>query len=631
MILCSVLVAGLSVLSARLIQIQLVDRQQYAERARSAYHQVEVLPAMRGMIVDRHEQSLAKSIPVTTVYVDKNHLTDPKLASFGLAYQQARQDPNWEDLEPPARRRRIHSLRGEILALESGDVIVEKHLAYAVGILARPLGLRREELHDRIANHRGKWFPIVRDLPEDVAEKLREAVDTNLIQGIQFENSMKRWYSAPNHAVHVLGFTGEAEEVDEDGLKRNRVAGRFGVEAALDEFLAGRDGWREHRRDARGLVVPGSSDSLLPPRPGLNVQLTLDMGIQAIVEEEIDAACAEYDVERAAVIVMDPKTGEVLAMATRPHFDLNRKEDLATNGFNYAIQAMYEPGSTIKIVAAAAALNEGLVNPLTQIFCHNGRYRQGAVRIPEDYPASYLSVQGVLQKSNNTGSYMLAQQVGMRRFYDYVERWGFGKRSGILLSGESAGLVRNSGNVVDFSRASFGYAMSVTPLQMASAYSVIGGDGKLMQPRIVKALVANDGTEIESYPPKVVAEVLKPRTAAQMREALQQVTETGGTATRAAVPGFNVAGKTGTARKANSNGRGYGNERIVSFAGMLPAEDPAFVCVVVLDNPRNREIRPSGGLMAAPTFQKIAARTAVRMNLQPTEPVPTPLVSTSSQ
>lgn len=630
MLMCSVLVAGLSLLSARLIQIQLVDRHQYAERARSAYHRVETLPAMRGMIVDRLEEPLAKSISVTTIYVDKNHLLDPKLASFGVAYQQARQDPNWEEATTAARRRRIHSLRGEILALESGDVIVEKHLAYTVGILARPLGMRRDELRERIENNRGKWFPIVRDLPEDVADKLREAVDTNMIQGIQFENSMKRWYTAPNHAVHVVGFTGEAEETAEDGTVRNHVAGRFGVESALEEFLAGRDGWREHRRDARGLVVPGNSSSLLPPRAGLNVQLTLDMGIQSIVEEEIDAACAEYGVAQAAIIVMDPKTGEVLAMASRPHFDLNRKENLLEGSVNYAIQAIYEPGSTIKIIAAGAALNEGLVTPLSSIFCHNGRYSQGAVRIPEDYPAAYLTVQEILKKSNNTGSYMLAQQVGMRRFYDYVHQWGFGVRSGILLSGESRGLIRNSGNVVDFSRASFGYALSVTPLQMASAYSVIAGNGNLMEPRIVKALVANDGTVVESYPPQIVREVLKPRTAAQMREALRKVTETGGTATRAAVPGFNVAGKTGTARKVNANGRGYGNERIVSFVGMMPAEDPAFVCVVVLDNPQTQEIRPSGGLMAAPTFQKIAERTAARMNLQPTEPVPPPLVSTTS-
>jgi cell division protein FtsI/penicillin-binding protein 2 len=625
--LCSLLVVGLSVLSFRLVKIQLVDRQLYAESSRKTYHRTEKLPALRGMIVDRQEEPLARSIPVATVFVDKNHLHDPKLASYGLAYQQATREPGWEQMDATQRRRRIHGLRGEILELESKDVIVERHLDYAVGVLARPLGMRREELRDKIEKSRGKWVAIAKDLPEDVADQLRESISSHHIHGFEFENSIKRWYTAPNLATHLTGFTGEVETVGEDGKASTQVLGRFGIEATMEEFLAGRDGWRKHRRDARGLLVPGDAGSLMPPRSGLNVQLTLDMGIQAIVEEELDAGLREFESVRGAVVLMDPKTGEVLAMASRPHFDLNHKQNLAENGYNYAIQAIYEPGSTIKVVAVSGSLNENLITPQTSIFCHNGYYRTGAVVVKDSHPAGTLTTEGVIQKSNNIGTFLIARQLGSKRFYDYLHKYGFGRKTGILLSGESSGTARNTGNEVDFSRACFGYATSVTPLQLACAYSVLAGDGKLRKPHIIKSLVANDGTVVENYPPEVVADVLKPKTLTQMRAAMEKVVEIGGTATKAAVPGFRVAGKTGTCNKHNPKGGYFKDRYIVSFAGMMPAQDPAFVCIVVIDDPRTKKVNVYGGSIAGPVFSKIATRVASRMNLQPTEPVSTPLAN----
>lgn len=626
-----VLVIGLSVLSARLVQIQLVDRQRYAESSRKAYHRTELLPASRGMIVDRREEPMAKSIPVATVYVDKNHLMDPKMASYGLAYQEASNEPGWNELDPAKQRRRISGIRGELLSRETAEVLVKKHLAYAIGILARPLGMRKEELRDKIENAKGKWIPIAKDLPEDIADSLREEIDRHWIQGFEFENSIKRWYTAPNLATHLTGFTGEVEKKDEVGKPHTKVLGLFGIESSMEAFLAGRDGSREHYRDARGLVMPGNSGSLKPPRAGLNVKLTIDMGIQSIVEEELDAGLAEFESVKGAVILMDPKTGEILAMASRPHFDLNRKENIAENGYNYAIQAIYEPGSTIKIVATAGALNEGLVTPQTSIFCHNGYYNSGGVELKDDHPAGSLTFEGVLQKSNNIGTFSLGRQLGSKRFYQYLHHFGFGKKTGIQLSGESSGIARDTGNVMDFSRACFGYASNVTPLQLACAYSVIASDGKLRKPHIVKALIANDGTIVENYPPEVVAEVLKPKAAMQMRAALEKVVLTGGTATRAAVPGHRSAGKTGTVQKHNPKGGYMANSYIVSFAGMMPAQDPAFVCVVVIDDPRTQKVTRYGGTVAAPVFSKIGTRVAAHMNLQPTEPIPTPLVTTAAR
>jgi len=627
-VLCSILVIGLSVLSARLVQIQLIDRHRYAEKSRKTILRVEKLPALRGMIVDRRDEPLAKSIPVSTLFVDKNHLFDPKIASYGLAYQEASAEPGWNDLDAGKQRRRINSLRGEILTHDPAEVIVRKHLAYAVGVLARPLGMNRKDLLDKIETSKGIWVPIAKDIKGDDADNLRDTVDQNWIQGFEFQNSIQRWYTAPKLATHLIGFTGEVEEPNDEGKPETRVSGRFGVEFTMEEYLAGRDGKRERCRDARGLVVPGNAASLLPPRAGLNVQLTIDMGLQAIIEEEMDKGLKEFKSDCGAVVLMDPNNGEILAMASRPHFDLNLKEEVAENGFNYAIQAIYEPGSTFKIVATGGVLNEGLATPFTSVFCHNGHYVEGKIEVPDHFPYGDLTLQGVLVKSSNIGAYKFARQLGAKRFFDYAHNWGFGRKTGILLSGESSGIAKNTGNAVDFSRAAYGYALNVTPLQMACAYSAIAGDGKLLKPKIIKSLVANDGTVVETYPTEVVAQVIKPETARKMREALQKVTETGGTATLAAVPGYKVAGKTGTAKRHNPNGRGYlANSYTVSFVGMLPAQNPAFVCIVVIDDPRTDKVTRYGGTIAAPAFARIAARAAAYLNLQPTESVTPPLAT----
>ncbi len=624
-ILCSVLVAGLSVLSGRLVQIQLVDRKRYKEGS-SLAPWIENLPAKRGMIVDRNEEPLAKSMPVASLFVNKYHLTDPKQASYGLAYQEASAEPGWNELTPAKKTRRISELRGDILSKETTEVILQKHLAYAIGVISRPLGMRREELREKIESSKLEYFPVAKDLPEDTADSLRDEIDNHWVQGFEFENSMKRWYCAENLASHVIGYTGEVEKKDANGKAHSQMLGRFGVESSMESFLAGRDGSLEHNRDARGLAVTGHSGSLNPPRAGLNVKLTLDMGVQLIAEEELDKGLAEFRSAKGAVIVMDPKTGEILAMVSRPNFDSNHKENISEAGYNYAIQAIYEPGSTIKIVATSGALNEHLVTPQTSISCHNGFYQGKGFTVTDEHPAGSLSFEGVLQKSNNNGTYSLGRQLGARRFYDYLHNYGFGRKTGILLSGESSGTARNTNKEVDFSRACYGYATNVTPLQLACAYSAIASDGKLRKPHIVKSLIANDGTVVEDYPPEVVNTVLKPKTAVMMRTALEKVVKAG-TATRAAVPGFLVAGKTGTVQKHNPNGSYYSDRNIASFAGMMPANDPAFVCIVVIDDPRITTLKHQGGLIAAPIFSRIGSRVASHMNLQPTEPISTSLAA----
>lgn len=625
LLLTCLLVLGLSGLSARLLQIQLVDRTLYAQKQREGYMWSEKLPAMRGMLVDRNDEVLAKSLPVCSVVVDLSHLRSSEITSLALAYESASQEPNWTNLEPKARERRVLALRRQILQSESPELIVEKNLALAVSILARPLGLSREEMRARLkpklADPKAKSFILAKDVPVDVGDRLREIIKENWLEGFDIQNELRRWYTAPNLATHVIGFTGEREVENENGSPTLHSVGVFGVEASLEKYLVGRDGWRKHQRDGRGLLMPGDASSLQPPRAGLTAQLTLDMGIQAIVEEEIDAAMTEYEGQRAAIVVLDPKSGEILAMASRPHFDLNRREDIAKTGFNFCTQAIYEPGSTFKIVATSGVINEGLATPQTSVFCHNGLYQEGAIRVPDHHPYGTLTLTGVMAKSSNIGAYKFARQLGMNRFYQYVDKFGFARKTGIELSGESGGMVRKSGNPVDFSRASYGYALNVTPLQMAMAYGAIANDGKLMKPRLVRALVANDGTVVERFEPEVVQKVLKAETAAKMRTAMEKVVEKEGTAPLAAVPGFKGAGKTGTAKKHNPHGGYFDDRYTVSYAGMLPAKDPAFVAVVVVDDPQTHKVSRYGGTIAAPVFGKMAARIAAQMNLQPTEPV----------
>ncbi len=637
LVLCSVLVAGLSLLSVRLFQIQVWDRKHVPGKG-NPMDRAEILPGLRGNIVDRNDEVLAKSMPVGSIYADVKQLSSPKEMATALAFERVSQMEGWAALDSEKRRSRVRAARMEIVGSaeealdeEQAMVIIDTALARYVTLLARPLGMKREELrkilmdgmydHDKdgklVLRTNGE-FVIAKNLPDDVVRGVQDIIDSNWLEGITIRNSYKRFYTSETLATHVVGFTGEGKELGPTGRPAYRQIGQFGIEKAFEEYLAGRDGFRTERRDVYGMRIPGESQAVVPPRFGLDVQLTLDMGIQAIVEEELDAGLKEFGSGRGCAIVMDPKTGEILGMASRPHFNsLNRLEHLDEPCF--ALQSIYEPGSTIKIVAVSGALNERLVTPQTMLNCMNGFYQQGKVIVKDEHPQGMLTVEGILEKSNNIGAYKLGSQLGMEKFYGYMDRYGYGRKTGIMLSGESRGIVLKSGNPMDFSRATYGYALAVTPLQVATAYSVIASDGKRRKPHIVKAITTREGETVQKFEPEVVDVVLRPETARAMRKALEKVTGEGGTAKLGRVAGYPVAGKTGTARRI-LKGRYQPNHYTVSFVGMLPAEDPAFVCVVVVDDPHVSG-HIFGGTIAAPIFSKIGARVAAHMNLPPVEPV----------
>jgi cell division protein FtsI/penicillin-binding protein 2 len=313
-------------------------------------------------------------------------------------------------------------------------------------------------------------------------------------------------------------------------------------------------------------------------------------------------------------------------MASRPSYNLNRRQRINDASLNFATQAIYEPGSTFKVIAVSGALDAGVVNPLTPVFCHGGYFQEGAIIVHDHHPYGTLTVEGVVQKSSNIGAYMLARKLGKKRFFAMGERLGFGRKTGIRLSGESSGVFRDTGNGVDFSRVAYGYAANVTPLQVVCAYAAVANGGRLMRPRIVSRVVSNEGRVIEQINPEMVGRAMSGKTAEQVRKALSMVVSNKGTARRAKVPGYRVGGKTGTARKHDPKHGYMPGHYTVSFVGIVPIDQPAFVCVVVVDDPRiDPAVVPHyGGTIAAPIFSRIAERVAKYMKIPPTEPVEEP-------
>lgn len=624
-VLCLTLVVGLSALSVRLVYLQATDREEYARTAGKPYEKTYPLLAKRGTIVDSKGEIIAKSIISKTLKVDKYHLLEPRTVARGIASHQLSQTPEWATWDDKTRWKKIKMRSRTLLMEDHGKQwYVEKHLDYACAELARPLGMTKAELKSLIAVNKKPYDKsIVSDIAPDLAYRLKELIDKKNIKGFRFDENMKRFYKSPTLLTHLLGYEGKTADSDTE-------RGISGIEYSFEEHLAGRHGYKKEMRDLSGEVMPAYKGSILAPINGNNVQLTIDMGIQAIVDEQLDIAVGEYDPELATIIVMNPKNGHILGFASRPHYNLNTRKNIVKNGYNYGVQGQYEPGSTFKTMAVAIAVNEGLKTIDSKVFCHNGYYKEGKLWVRDDYPKAYLPVWGILQKSNNVGTYMLAKQIGYDRYMKYVRDCGFGQKTGLGVGSESKGIVRDHKNMVDFSRNSFGYGLTVTPLQIANFYCVIANGGELMQTRIVKKVDNYRGETVLENKPKVIRRIFTERTCAKVREALEKVVMEGGTATKADVQGYTEGGKTGTAMMVAKEGGYSDTKKTVSFAGMLPIDNPEFVCVVVLQNPRaKKEYNLGGGTVAAPIWRETMKRVAAYKGLTPTEKITEPLVGAS--
>ncbi|MEP7016187.1 MAG: penicillin-binding protein 2 [Verrucomicrobiota bacterium] len=560
-VVCLGLTALFSVFSFRLVYIQMIKHDAYAGLAAKKNVHKQVIYAERGTISDANGDALAANVPVQTVVADASLLTN---------------------------------------------------IEATVDLLADALKLPSRELREKLQGDR-RYIVLKREVPDAVANALHANLHAQDLKGIDFERDSKRVYPNGSMLCHVIGFT----DFDHRGIQ--------GVEASMEEYLHGQDGYRYTERNRAGQEIVLYRGQERSPRNGSNVRLTVDLNLQNIIENEIDAAMREYTPKKATIILMRPDTGEILAMANRPSFDVNLRSDAEPEQMkNRAIIDMMEPGSTFKIVAAAAALNEHKYRPDSVIFCENGKWDFGGTALHDHRPFGDLSVKDVLVKSSNIGAAKLAISLGEQKFYEYIRRFGFGERTGIELPGEISGLIRppQSWSKISITRIPMGHEIGVTPLQMIVAMATIANGGKLITPRIVKSITADDGKTISSLPPVVLRQVISPQTARQIGDALRGVVSDRGTAAAAAVPGFTIAGKTGTAQKVDPKGGYEQGKYVVSFSGYLPADHPEFVGLVVLDDAHTSTPELNyGGLVAGPIFARIAEKAARYLDLQPHEEV----------
>lgn len=595
----AVITAGLSVLSARLVYVQVVDHERYTKAALSHYTHREVLPATRGEIFSSDGDLLARSQVVYSLVVDCHHIRDPLFACAGLAKKYGK--------KPRAIRQQYDP-----------DEINSTYIAWIVSRLAKPLRLRSDELSQRLKGKVNGEIMLARDIEEDESRRLREIMRENRIGGIYFRKEERRFYPSPLTLTQVVGYVGERKDEDEDGNETYEIEGKEGIEKVFDGEMRGEAGYRYIERDNRKREILAFRGDEKTPRAGNNIHLTIDMGLQVAIEQVLDQTWEQYSPEKVTAIWMRPKTGEILAMASRPHFDLATRKGTRRN---IAVTDLFEPGSTFKIVAFGGALDKRLISLSTEINCHSANYTAEGFTMGDHHPYGILTAKGIVARSSNIGAYMIARQLNRGGFMSYVKSFGFGDRTGIELTAENAGVVHpiKTWSQTSFSSTSIGYSISVTPLQMIQAYSVIANGGELRPPTILKSIENPNRKAFHVPPPKPVRRVLSERAAKDVRLALMAVLEKEehGTGTRAAMPGYTLAGKTGTAKK-NVEGRGYVNGRYVcSFAGFLPAEDPELVGLVIVDDPRAEGMKLYGGTVAAPIFKEMATKAVRILGIPP--------------
>lgn len=494
-------------------------------------------------------------------------------------------------------RELARSLDTESFFADPGDIDNARDTARRITAI---IGGDAAELEKRIADARDskkKFIWIARRIDIARATKLDELE----LQGVYSRKEPKRYYPNDTLAAHVLGFVG----TDEIGLG--------GVEQYYNEKIRGEGGkvYLEHGRDQRAF------DSYeVQPHPGQTIVLTIDQVIQYRTEQALSAAVERAHAKSGTAIVMDPHTGEILALANAPTFDPNRPASQTEEARrNHALQDVYEPGSTFKIVAYSAAIEKGLVKPEDKIDCQMGQITVAGRLVHDHHPFGVLTVADALAQSSNVGAIKLGLLVGNESMYEYMKRLGFGMRTGVDLAGESPGLLRklSAWQPSSIGSLAIGQEVAVTPLQMAAAYSVLANDGKWIKPHLVRELRNPDGTatfqaKIESRP------ALKPETTAALRTMMEGVT-LHGTARKAQVEGYTAAGKTGTAQKIDPKTHTYSATKFIgSFVGFAPVSNPAVVIIVVIDEPMGSY---HGGDVAAPVFREIAEQVLPELNVTP--------------
>jgi cell division protein FtsI (penicillin-binding protein 3) len=455
-----------------------------------------------------------------------------------------------------------------------------------------------------------KFAPVRRRLTPEMARAVRELRDPALT----LVDDSLRLYPNRELAAQLIGFEGAEGR------------GLAGMEQVWDAHLAGVEGRAVVERDALGREMTGAPIVLKPSVAGQGIMLTIDATLQYLAEKEVDAAWRRTRAKSAMAVAMDPRTGEILAMAIRPTFNPNSFASATDDDRRArAVTDPFEPGSTFKVIMAASALEEGVVRPTDRLYAENGAITVAGATIHDWKKYGWLTFAEVLQNSSNVGSIKVGMSLGRERYYKYMTAFGFGASTNLGLPGESRGQLRPPAQWSGLSLAtmSIGQEISVTAVQMVAAFGAVANGGRLMQPQIIRAVLDAQGRELRSFEPKAVRQVISPETARTLTEMMVNVVGNG-TGRHAAIPGYDVAGKTGTAQKMDPATKRYSRAPgVLSFVGFVPADDPRLAMIVLLDEPQNEKW---GSEAAAPMFAAIGREALRYLNVPPRDSSPVPIV-----
>ena len=520
------------------------------------------------------------------------------------AYQALARTQRVHSIVVPATRGTIFDRDGEELAmsLPAKAVFVDPTLVDRPGpeakAVATVLKLPYREVYTALTG-KGRFAYIARGVGLEQASALRE----KHLAGIGFLDESRRYYPGGALAPQVLGFVGV------DGM------GLAGLEQQYQSVLAGRAGHEVVEADPNGVLIPQGANVDVPPVPGDDLLLTIDRGIQFQAQAYLAAAVKKNKAKGGTVIAMDPRTGEILAMATYPWFDPNHVGGVEVDDIrNRAVTDVYEPGSVNKVITAAAAVEQRLLDPGQTLTVPDHLDIYGKTfHDAHQHGAEEMTLADIITYSSNVGTIKVAQMLGKDRLGSYLTRFGLGEKSGLGFPGESGGILPAPHDWFGaiMGTIPIGQGVAVTPLQMLSVYATVANGGVWVQPQLVRGTVGSDG-RVEAAPPPDTREVVTPRTAAVVTKMLAYAVDVG-TGQEAQIPGFWVAGKTGTARKPLENARGYSDKYVASFIGFVPAARPALVVAAVLDEPAT----VFGGVAAAPLFRDIARFALARLRVAP--------------
>ncbi|MBO5418324.1 MAG: PASTA domain-containing protein [Clostridia bacterium] len=554
--------------------LQFVRGEELQEDAYNLHHRGKTISAARGNIYDRNGTPLAVTVSANTITVSRNTV-----------------------------KKEGEDYPGGVTALQKD--ICEK--------LSEVLDLEYETLFERIQKKQNYWT-VATNVDTKKGDEIRAWANEKDLDSITVEDDTKRYYPGGSLASHVIGFTGN----DDQGLV-------CGIEVALDEELSGTPGRVLSVLDASGNEIAGEDIVRVEPVQGKNVTLTIDATIQAIAEEALANAVADFGIiEGGAVIVMDPDNADVIAMASNPSFDLNDPWECPENIDDYlwdpgtdetanilssfvwrnnALTDTYEPGSTFKSITACAALEENVVTPETTFSDEPLSLAGWTIHCWKRVGHGSETFSLAVANSCNPIMARAALRVGVDKYYEYVRSFGFTERTNILLSGEAVGVMHDSPTEIDLAVTAFGQRFTITPIQLATAYCAIANGGTLYEPRIVKELCDSEGNTVKTYETKEVRRVISEKTSKTVLKMLEDVVNIGG-GNRAYVSGYRVAGKTGTSETQQTDSTG---RYVVSFSAIAPADDPELVVLVVLDHPTVGNV--SGGLQAARTAGEIVKKS----------------------